>query len=393
MVQLSREKKNFDKQTAPAAVEFTIEKKTLFSALQAVQPICSRRTTIDVTANVFMHVSPTELVLRATDLEISFQASFQIMSTLTEHFQFTVHAKRLMDLIKDLDGNLRFSWDGRVLSIGSDLNKDLGITLSTSPTESFPTFPERIENLIDIDAQFLRLSINQVDQIIPSGNANPSLNGLLMQFNTDGLSLVATDGHSLARIKTDKYSLSEPKEWVIPKRAISELKKTLDLSEPERIFLGICAGQLVFSGGNFNFFTRLIADSFPDYRPVLERKDFVSGTVDKALFCSMLKRACCLLAGKFISAKFCFSKDSFEIVLNNKEIGSLKERISAVCQTGQTISSNFYSPYVLTAVQQLNSETVNFMIKEGVAPLFFDSSSDGIQATYLIMPVVSNSND
>ncbi len=393
MVQLSREKKDLKKQAAPAAVEFTIDKKTLFSALQAVQPICSKRTALDVTANVFMHISPSELVLRATDLEISFQASFQIMSSLTEQFQFTVHAKRLMDLIKDLDGNLKFSWDGRVLTIETDSNKDIGITLSTSPTESFPVFPERIENLIDIDAEFLKLSINQVDQIIPTNNANPSLNGLLMQFNSEGLCLVATDGHSLARIKTDKYCLSEPKEWVIPKRAISELKKTLDLSSPERVFLGICSGQLVFSGGNFNFFTRLIAESFPDYRPVLERKDFVSGTVDKTLFCSMLKRACCLLAGKFISAKFCFSKDSFEIILNNKEVGSLREKIPAACAIEQTISSNFYSPYVLTAAQQISSETINFMVKEGVAPLFFDFTTDNTQATYLIMPVVSNSND
>lgn len=393
MPQLNQEKKSSSKKKSSShGVEFFVEKQALFATLQSVQPICSKRTALEVTASVLMQVSPSELVIRATDLEISFQASFQINSSLTESLQFTVHARRLMDLVKDLEGNLSFSWNGSSLSISSDKNKDVGITLSTGPTENFPPFPERIENLIDIDAGFLRSSINKVDQIIPSNNANPALNGLLIQFDKTGLCLVATDGHSLARLKTDKYKLAESKEWVIPKKAVSELKKTLDLSSPERIFLGTCSGQLVFSGGNFNFFTRLIADNFPDYKPVLERKGFISGKIDKALLCSTLRRASSLLAGKFISAKFCFNKDHFEIDLDNKEIGSLKERLPVQEFDGDGISSSFYTPYVLTAISQVGKDHAQFMVKEGVAPLFFDFSTDEVDATYLIMPVVNNND-
>lgn len=380
------------KKSSNQGVSFLVEKQALFATLQSVQPICSKRTALDITASILMQVSPSELVIRATDLEISFQASFQINSNLTENLKFTVHARRLMDLIKDLDGNLGFSWNGSSLSISSDKNIDVGIMLSTGPTENFPPFPERIENLIDIDAEFLRSAINKVDQIIPSNNANPALNGLLIEFNEQGLCLVATDGHSLARLKTDKYVLGQNQEWVIPKKAVSELKKTLDLSSPERIFLGVCSGQLVFSGGNFNFFTRLIADSFPDYKPVLERKDFVSGNIDKNLLCSTLRRASSLLAGKFISAKFRFEKDFLEIILDNKEIGSLKERLPLQNFDGKNINSSFYTPYVLTAVQQISEEKTEFMVKEGVAPMFFDFSTDDIQATYLIMPVVNNND-
>lgn len=378
------------KKAIAKGVEFFVEKQAIFSTLQSVQPICSKRTALDVTANILMQVSPSELVLRATDLEISFQASFQITSSLTENFQFTVHARRLMELIKDLDGNLSFAWNGSSLSISSSKNPDVGIVLATAPTENFPPFPERIENLIDIDAHFLRSAINQVDPMIPSSNANPALNGLLIEFNAEGLAFVATDGHSLAQIHSQKYTLSESHEWIIPKKAVSELKKTLDLTAPERIFLGVCSGQLVFSGGNFNFFTRLIADKFPNYRPILDHSDFAAGTIDKAALCSTLRRANSLLAGKFISAKFKFDQSALEIALDNKEIGSLKERVPLANFDSAPISCGFYAPYVLTAIAQISQENVTFMIKQGVSPLFFEFASDDIRATYLIMPVVNN---
>jgi DNA polymerase-3 subunit beta len=374
-------------------VQFFVEKQAIFSTLQSVQPICAKRTALDVTANILMQISPAELVLRATDLEISFQSSFQIESSLTENFQFTVHARRLMELVKDLEGNLCFAWDGSSLSISSNRNPDVGIVLATSPTDNFPTFPERIENLLDMDAHFVRSAINQVDPLIPSANANPALNGLLIKFDAEGVCFVATDGHSLAQLKTSKYVLSESYEWILPKKAVIELKKTLDLAAPERIFLGTCAGQLVFSGGNFNFFTRLIADKFPNYQPILDREDFSTGKIDKSLLCATLRRANSLLAGKFISAKFKFDKGSLEIWLDNKEIGSLKERVPLLGFTGPTISCSFYPPYVLTALVQVPQDTTSFMIKQGISPLFFDVSSNDVESTYLIMPVVNNDAD
>jgi DNA polymerase-3 subunit beta len=340
-----------------------------------------------------LQVSPNELLLRATDLEISFQASFDIESALTEGFQFLVHAKRLMELIKDLDGQLCFVWNGSSVQISSEHNADTAITLSTATTENFPQFPERIENLIDLDANFLLDAITKVDPFIPVANANTALNGLLIQFDAQGLSFVATDGHSLALFKSTQYSLSDYHEWIIPKKAVSELKKTLDLAAPERVFVGICAGQLVFSGGNFNLFTRQIADKFPDYKPILQREQFLPGQVDKSLLTAALRRASCLLAGKFVSAKFKFEPQFLEINLANKEIGSLNERIPLSNFTGQGISCNFYPPYVLTALQQIDSDKANFMIKSGVTPLFLDSVQEHAQTTYLIMPVVNNDFD
>ena len=71
--------------------------------------------------------------------------------------------------------------------------------------------------------------------------------------------MTATDGHCLAQVRSEKYKLEEPKKWLLPRRAIFELRKLIDvLPEQSEIFLGMCGNQLVFSSGTFNFFTKLL---------------------------------------------------------------------------------------------------------------------------------------
>ncbi|MGE0207424.1 MAG: hypothetical protein AB7R69_06270, partial [Candidatus Babeliales bacterium] len=60
------------------AGRFIVDQKTFFSILSSMQPICSKRTTIDATSSILFHVGHKELVLKSTDLEISLQATCSI---------------------------------------------------------------------------------------------------------------------------------------------------------------------------------------------------------------------------------------------------------------------------------------------------------------------------
>ena len=38
------------------------------------------------------------------------------------------------------------------------------------------------------------------------------------------LKMTSTDGHCLAQVRSEKYTLAEPKQWLMPRRAVFELK-------------------------------------------------------------------------------------------------------------------------------------------------------------------------
>ncbi|MDQ5890199.1 MAG: polymerase subunit beta [Candidatus Dependentiae bacterium] len=363
---------------------FVIGQQTIFSLLSSMQPICNKRTPLESTECILFAITPRELTIKATDMEISLQATAEIESSVNETMSFLVSGKRIFDIVKEMDGDIAFTLQGNALNLRSG---GVDLSLNIKSAQDFPAFPERIENLMHIDASFLVGLLNKVSFLVPSNNSNAALNGLLLEIDNKGTSMVATDGHSLARVTTSKYTLSEKHKWLLPKRAVMELKKIIEVGGTEQVFLGTCGSQLVFSGPNFNFFTKLIASPFPEYAPILDKQGFIPARVHRGDFSRTLKRTGCLLAGQFLSTTFTFAKEGLDVKLNNKEVGSLKESLPLSMFEGVTVESRFYSPYLLNGLQVLSGDTVNFHIKNSMRPIIFDDVHEEFSFTYLVMPV------
>jgi len=369
---------------------FKVDQKSLVGMLSSMQPICSKKTTLDVTESIFFQVMPRELILKSTDLEISLQSSVPIESNLEETTTFLISGKRIFELVKEIEGDIEFILADTHLRLKA---QGVDLQLNIRSAEDFPPFPERIENLMQIESSFLLRLIGKVCFVIPNNHSNNALNGVLFECNNKVLTLVATDGHSLAEITTEKYTLPEEKKWLLPKRAVLELKKILEGSDSENLFLGICSNQLVFSGAHFNFFTKLIVDPFPQYKPVLEKEGFIPATVAKGAFVKTLKRSNCLLAGQFLSTNFIFKPGVLDISLHNKEVGKLKESIDLDTFDGEKIESRFYSPYLLNGLQAFSESSIQFFIKNKNKPIIFESKQDDHTMIYLVMPVSATSGD
>lgn len=365
--------------------KFIVDQKILLSILSSMQPICAKRTTLDATSSILFNISHKELDLKSTDLEISLQASCHVIDNdITEPQSFLVSGKRIFDLVKELDGTIEFSFDNQQLSLQSGA---IHLALNIKSSEEFPSFPERIENLMQFDALFLQELLEKVAFLIPQNNANPSLNGLFLEVNAAGLTMTTTDGHCLAQVSTDKYKLEQEKKWLLPRRAVFELKKILDSSENKFIFLGTCGNQVVFSGDSFNFFTKLLTDQFPNYKPILDKTQFVPATIDRTHFLKTLRRSTCLLSGQFIATQFGFDKNILNVFIQNKEVGKLKEALTLEDFTGEQLDIRFYAPYLLNGLQAFSDEKVTFYLKNNAKPIIFEADQDKFHVKYLVMPV------
>lgn len=367
--------------------KFVVNAKELLSMLTSMQPICNKRTTLDVTESILFEVTPREITLKGTDLEISLQSTMPIEGDMEENKKFLISGKRIFDIVKEMENEISFTLEPNQLKLKSN---GVDLVLNIQEATNFPSFPERIENLMEIDATFFLQLISKVAFLIPQNNANQALNGMLLEVNDKGMSLVTTDGHCLACITTKNLSLGEEHKWLLPKRAILELKKLLEASQGEKIFLGVCGNQLVFSGKNFNFFSRLISDAFPQYKPILDKEGFVPARLAKNPFLKTLKRTGCLLAGQFVSTSFTFGQGAVKVKLHNKEVGKIEESIPLDEFTGEAIDSKFYSPYLLNGLQVFPEDAVSLYLKNSSRPIIFDAKNEHYHFTYLVMPVSPN---
>lgn len=365
--------------------EFVLEKKQFLSLLSSMQPLCTKRTTVEATSYILFEVGQKELILKSTDLEVSLQSSSPVKaSTLVDGEKFLVSGRRIFDVIRELDGEIKCSLSNNKLSLQSE---GVDLKLNIKDAQEFPPFPERIENLMHFDSADLLKMLEAVAFLIPQNNSNPALNGLYIEISNEQIKMTTTDGHCLAQVSSKNYSLAESRNWLLPKRAIFELKKLIENSEDSTIFLGVCDNQLVFSGELFNFFTRLLADPFPEYRQILERDSFLPATLDKEQFVKTLRRSTCLLSGQFLATKFLFSGDNLQVSLQNKEVGSLDEKLRLKNFSSENLDIHFYSPYLLSGLQTFDDGDLKFFLNSGNKPIIFESEADNFMRTYLVMPV------
>ena len=368
------------------AETFVVEQKSLLSILSSMQPICSKRTTLDATTSILFNVGPRELVLKSTDLEISLQSSYGLdQCSLSENKLFLVNGKRLFDIVKELDSEITFTIKKSQLSLKSGT---VNLSLNIKDAEEFPPFPERIENLMQMKSNFLLKLLDKVGFLIPQNNVNCALNGLFLEVTKDFMIMTTTDGHCLAQIKTDLYKLEKPHSWLLPRRAVLELKKILEGSAEEHVFLGMCGNQLVFSGELFNFFTKLLSSQFPEYKAVLDRKGFMPAVVDRSNLVKTLRRSSCLLSGQFIATSFEFKTNNVDVTMHNKEVGKLEEKLTLEKFGGDAIDMKFYAPYLLSGLNAFNEKDVTFFLHNATKPIIFESEEvDKYLLTYLVMPV------
>ncbi|HEV2601891.1 MAG TPA: DNA polymerase III subunit beta [Candidatus Babeliales bacterium] len=364
---------------------FVVDQKSFMTILSAMQPICNKRTTLDATTYIQFQVGHRELVLKSTDLEISLQSSYQLTeSTIEEAVSFLVSGKRLFDLVKELDGDITFTLQDKQLAVQAST---VQVSLNIRDAQDFPPFPERIENLMHMDALFLLNMLGKVGFLIPQNNSNPALNGLYCEITSGGLKMTTTDGHCLAQVSTAKYMLDQNKKWLLPRRAVFELKKLLESINNAAVFLGLCGNQLVFSGESFNFFTKLLADPFPQYELILNKDGFKPARVDKGQFIKALRRSSCLLSGQFIATQFEFKSHELHVSMQNKDVGKLAEKLSLEEFEGEAMDVRFYAPYLLSGMQAFADQGLQFHLKNSSKPIIFEADEQECHMVYLVMPV------
>lgn len=365
--------------------KFIVNQKDFTTTLSFMQPICSKKSATAITSYILFQFSHNELVLKATDLEVSLQYSCELKENNIEEKQFLVHGKKVFEVVKEIEGDITFTIEKNQLCITS--GNSLKISLLLKDAAEFPPLPERIENLMQAETKTLLAMVGKVAFLIPQNNVTTALNGLFLEVDKTGLKMTTTDGHCLAQISSSEYTLEEPKQWLIPRRAIFEIKKLLESNISEHTFIGVCNNQLVFSSETFNFFTKLLADQFPQYETILTKDAFIPARLSRADFVKTLRRSSCLLSGQFLATQFTFEKDKLKVSLQNSDVGNLEEELVLNDYDTDALQMRFYSPYLLNGLQAFGEEQITCFLKNQTRPIIFESSSDQEHFIYLVMPV------
>ena len=366
-----------------------INKKSLVQTLSHLHSVVEKRNTIPILANVLIEARDKNLILAATDMEISELQS--IYCEVLQEGAITTPAHILYDIIRKLPDEAMIeleSTEGKKLEIKTD---DISFSLMCLPPNDFPDihsgeYPEGF----DIDTNSLRRLIDKTIFSVSTEETRYYLNGIYLHSIKESgkeevLRAVATDGHRLSRLSAPlPKNANNLNGVIIPRKTVTEIKKIID-NQDGTVRVQIAKNKIKFIIDNVIITSKLLDGAFPDYERVIPENNTKELTVDKQEFISAVDRVSTLSSDRTKAIKFKLVKKTLEITAENPDQGSAKENIN-VHYDGEDLEIGFNSKYLIDIARQITGANIKFMLSDKLSPTLLLDEEDGL-ALYLLMPM------
>ena len=367
-------------------MKFTVEKNKFFKSLSHVQSIVERKSALPILSNILIEAQSNSLILSATDMDISI--TDKLSCNIIEEGSTTVSAQTIYDIIRKLPESSEIeviSNDGKILTLRAGKSK---FSLGCLPKEDFPLIEMGdLENQLSIKSQsFLKL-INKTKFAVSNEETRYFLNGIyfhkIQRENKDYLSLVATDGHRLAKFDFEQ-NMNDIPGVIIPKKTINELCKLLaDCNEEIKINLN--SNQIIFFVNNSILISKLIDGNFPDYKRVIPNNNNNILKVNRNNFSFAVDRVSTITNEKLPIIKFKLINNLINLSSVNNENGMATEDVITE-YSGEQIDIGFNSKYILEMINNLEDEIIILNFNDSSSPVtaYEESNPDLI---YVLMPM------
>ena len=133
-------------------MKFTCDKTSLFREIAFAQEVIASKNALSIMSNVYLEASDSRLLIRATDVKVSFETSIPVEGVVPG--SLTVFCDKLTGILSSLpDGDLTVEQDeGRVVL--KPLTRKVRFQLKTLSGEKYPELPRaEAELYFDIPAR------------------------------------------------------------------------------------------------------------------------------------------------------------------------------------------------------------------------------------------------
>jgi len=370
-------------------MEFTVNKADLVRELNLSQGVVERKTTIPILSNVLLEASQDRIILTATDLELGIRCSAP--AKVKHGGAGTIPAKKLLDytrLLPDADVQIKFTenqWAS--LTCGRAKTRIAGMS-----RESFPELPTMPAPLASIPIGLLGVLISKVIFAISAEESRFTLNGALLAFKGDRVTMVATDGHrlSLAEAVNPLGSGDVSYRALLPRKSMQELQKlgsTVENLEEPVEFSGD-ENHLFFQVGGRLLISRKLTGNFPDFERVLPKSHAHSVEFDRDELRASIERVAQFSDERSRAIKIRFVDNEATIHSSTSESGESEESLP-VEYNGPTVEIGYNANYLMEFLRALPEAKVAFHFKDAQSAGELRPGGEVVGATYryVVMPM------
>ena len=370
-------------------MKVTLERATLLKSLNHVHRVVERRNTIPILSNVMLRAEGSDLVFKATDLDL------EVLETAPAMVEIggatTVPAHMLYDIVRKLpDGSqvtLETNEDQTALAI---IAGRAHFTLQILPVTDFPDITAgEFSHNFKIPALDLKRLIDHTQFAISTEETRYYLNGIYVHsLDIDGSSVlraVATDGHRLAQAQLDAPTGAQGMPGVIvPRKTVSEVQKLIE--DPEaNIAVELSDTKIRLTIGPVVLTSKLIDGTFPDYEKVIPKGNDKVMKIENAMFAQAVDRVSTVSNERGRAVKLSLQPNSLVLSVSNPDSGTATDELT-VEYDAEPMEIGFNARYLLDISNQLESDSAQFRLADSGSPTLIQDDGDN-NTLYVLMPM------
>ncbi|MEC9337150.1 MAG: DNA polymerase III subunit beta [SAR324 cluster bacterium] len=361
-------------------MEITLKREVLSNTLQNINSVVDKSTSSNkpILSNFVIRTMEGEnskVEFSSTDYELSLVE--QVEAEITEPGSICVNAKKVFDIVKELQGE--------DVKIRSTEQLWIHITCGSSemrlPSVEVGLYPQTV--LEDLP-QSVTISVDDLKQCIDmtlfaaiTNESRRNLMGVCLSSTSDQQTRwLSTDGHRLAQILKSVVDLnfSEDQEVIVPRKALTEVRRTADLFG-QTVVISFDERVMQFTGGRISFKTRLIEGKFPNCDPIIPKDNTMEIIVNRESFINSLRIVSSISSEKLRPVKLLISQGVLKLESEKADYGEVVDEIE-IGYEGDPFQIGFNSRYLLDVLIVIESEDIKLECKNSMSPTIIKSTVD-----------------
>lgn len=373
-------------------MKFIVSSTALSSHLQAISRVINSKNSLPILECFLFELEDGKLSVTVSDSETTMVTSLEVNES-DANGKFAVGAKTILDALKEIpEQPLSFDVNTETYAISVQYQNGQYSVVGQNADE-YPLSATLGDNAVSLEmpADVLLIGINRAIFATADDELRPVMNGIYFDITTDDITLVASDGHKLARSKTLAAKGSERAAFILPKKPAGLLKNLLS-KEAGNVTIEFDDRNAVFTLENYRMVCRLIEGRFPNYNSVIPQNNPHKVTVDRLQLISALKRVSVFSSQASSLIKLRLQENLIVVSAQDIDFSTSAEE-SLVCQyQGAPMSIGFKSTFLIDILNNISASDVIVELADPsragvIVPVEQEENDDLLM---LLMPMMLN---
>lgn len=349
-------------------------------ALARTIPAVPPKSTLYVLEHIQLIAEADQLTLTATDTETTITA--HVPAHVAATGSILVPARKFYDVVRALPDDQPCSLtlsDGKLTLTTETGHYDF----PTLRADEFPELP-LVEHAasVTISQSDAHAIAESVAYAASDEQYRPAMTGVKFELGSE-LIAVATDGYRLATIALPIGNAGATHDAIVPARIV----KLLGKAEGD-VTIGFSPTHAIITTATERITTRLIDESYPQWRNVLPTDNSKLAIVERAALLRSIRRVALFTSSASQLVRFRWSSGAVTLSVTDPETGAQAEE-QVLCEyTDEPLEIGFNHKYITEALAHLPSERATLAFSAPTRAVLITPTDDGApRVTKLVMPM------